>query len=111
MKNRVVTYSWNLLKDIFTIVTSEILRAAEILRTGVGQVIDWIKEKIMSLIPENLVSGVTSAIDGIVGQFERLGINVHEKAENIRNDGETVKTTADGMGTSFGNAATNVQGL
>lgn len=109
-KTGVVTYSWNLLKDIFTIVTSEILRAAEILRTGVGQVIDWIKEKIMSLIPENLVSGVTSAIDGIVGQFERLGINVHEKAENIRNDGETVKTTADGMGTSFGNAATNVQG-
>lgn len=109
-KTGVVTYSWNLLKDIFTIVSSEILRAASILKTGVGEVIDWIKEKIMSLIPENLVSGVTSAIDGIVGQFERLGINVHEKAENIRNDGETVKTTADGMGTSFGNAATNVQG-
>lgn len=109
-KTGLVTYSWNLLKDIFTIVSSEILRAASILKTGVGEVIDWIKEKISSLIPANLVTSVTGAIDGIVGQFERLGINVHEKAENIRNDGETVKTTADGMGTSFGNAATNVQG-
>lgn len=109
-KTGLVTYSWNLLKDIFTIVSSEILRAASILKTGVGEVIDWIKEKISSLIPANLVTSVTGAIDGIVGLFERLGINIHAKAETIRGDGQTVEATASGMSTAMSSSATSMQG-
>ena len=109
-KTGLVTYSWNLLKDIFTIVSSEILRAASILKSGVGEVVDWIKEKISSLIPANLVTSVTGAIDGIVGQFERLGINIHAKAETIRGDGQTVETAATGMGTAMSNSAIGMQG-
>lgn len=109
-KTGLVTYSWNLLKDIFTIVSSEILRAANILKTGVGEVVDWIKEKISSLIPANLVTSVSGAIDGIVGQFERLGINIHAKAETIRGDGQTVENTAVGMSTSMSNSATSMVG-
>lgn len=109
-KTGLVTYSWNLLKDTFTIVSSEILRAASILKTGVGEVIDWIKEQISSLIPANLVTSVTGAIDGIVGQFERLGINIHAKAETIRGDGQTVEATASGMSTAMSSSATSMQG-
>ena len=109
-KTGLVTYSWNLLKDTFTIVSSEILRAASILKTGVGEVIDWIKEQISSLVPANLVTSVTGAVDGIVGQFERLGINIHAKAETIRGDGQTVEATASGMSTAMSSSATSMQG-
>ena len=109
-KTGLVTYSWNLLKDTFTIVSSEILRAASILKTGVGEVIDWIKEQISSLMPANLVTSVTGAIDGIIGQFERLGINIHAKAETIREDGQTVEATASGMSTAMSSSATSMQG-
>lgn len=93
-KTGVVTYSWNLMKDIFTIVASGIMNDASILWNYIVLAMDGIKSAIADMFPPGFLEGVNSVVGGIISQFTSMGSNVHTQAEGIRNDNTNIGTSA-----------------
>ncbi len=108
-KTGIVTYSWNLLKDLFTITVDGILSAARILWDGITIAMDGIKTAIADMFPPGFLEGVSSVIGGIVSQFSNLGTDVHEKAEGIRQDNQNIGTSAQEAGTQVDAATGQIQ--
>lgn len=98
-KTGVVTYSWNLMKDIFTIVADGIMSAASILWSYVVMAMDGIKQAIVDLFPPGFLDGVGNAVNGIISQFSNMGSNIHTQAEGIRQDNTNIGTSAQTAGT------------
>lgn len=106
-KTGAVSYSWNLLKDLFTIVFDGISTAASMFYNGLVEFLSRIKQAIVSIIPESWITGVSNAVSGIVDQFSRMGINIHSQAEGIRTDNQNVVTSTQEVGTQ----ATSTSGV
>ncbi|MDD3077001.1 MAG: tape measure protein [Proteiniphilum sp.] len=85
-KTGVITYSWNLLKDIFTIVAHDVKTAFTILWEGIVYVAGEIRKAIESILPMEFLGKVGDFVDGVVSQFSKMGVGFHEQAEEIRND-------------------------
>ena len=82
-KTGVVSYSWGLLKDLFTITVDGILKAASILRDYVVIIMDDIKAAIVNMFPPGFLEGVGKVVDGIISQFSDMGNNIHEQALEV----------------------------
>jgi len=106
-KTGIVTYSWNLLKDLFTITVDGILQAARMLWDGITIVMDGIKQAIVDMFPPGFLEGVSNVVSGIISQFTNMGINIHTQAEEIRNDNTNIGTSA----TDAGNQVTGAAGI
>ena len=93
-KTGAVTYSWNLMKDIFTIVASGIMNAASILWNYIVQAMDGIKTAIADMFPPGFLESVGGVVNGVLSQFSNMGSGIHEKAEGIRSDNNNIGTSA-----------------
>jgi len=93
----VISYSWRLLKDLFTITADGIKKAAIILWDVIVKVASGIKQAIIDMFPPGFLEGVGKAIDKISAQFSSMGDNIHEQAEGIRDDNEKAKQSVDAL--------------
>ena len=105
-KTGAVTYSWNLMKDIFTIVASGIMNAASILWNYIVQAMDGIKTAIADMFPPGFLEGVGNVVNGVISQFTNMGSNIHTQAEGIRQDNTNIGTSA----TTAGSQVTGATG-
>lgn len=103
-KTGIVTYSWNLFKDLFTITSNGILTAAGILWDGLIYIFEQIKIAISSIIPDGFINKVGNTVGGIIDMFSRMGINIHAQAEGIRGDTTTVGTSTEQAGSKVQSA-------
>lgn len=108
-KTGLVTYSWNLMKDIFTIVADGIMTAAGILWNYIVIAMDGIKTAISDMFPPGFLEGVSSAVSGIISQFSNMGSNIHAQAEGIRQDNNNVGTSAQTAGSQVTAATGQMQ--
>lgn len=97
-KTGIVTYSWTLFKDLFTITTNGIITAAGILWDFITLAMDGIKTAISDMFPPGFLEGVGNAVNGIISQFSNMGVNIHTKAEGIRADNGNIGTSAQTAG-------------
>jgi hypothetical protein len=97
-KTGIITYSWNLLKDLFTITVDGILRAAGILKDYIVNIADDIKTAILDMFPAGFLESVSNVVNGIISQFTNMGNNIHTQAEGIRQDNANIGTSAQTAG-------------
>ena len=90
----ILSYSWNLLKDVFTIVADGIMKAAGIMKDFVVEKIEGIKQAIADMFPPWVLEGVSNFVNGVITQFSDMGDNIHERAETIRADNTNIGTSA-----------------
>lgn len=107
-KTGIVTNSWNLLKDIFTIVVDGIMTAAGTLRDFIGGICDQIQTYLSNMIPAGWVETLSGIFNNISGKFGNMASSYHEKAQNIRQSNndiasstEAPKSALDGLKTKF----------
>lgn len=106
-KTGIITYSWKLMKDIFTIVVDGIMTSATILHDYIVVKIEGIKQAIIDMFPPGFLEGVGNVVNGIISQFTDLGDNIHNQAEEIRTDNQNIGTSA----TDAGNQVTGAAGI
>lgn len=104
-KTGIITYSWNLMKDIFIIVADGIMRAAGILHDYVVEKIDGIKQAIADMLPPGVVEGIKRGIDGITSQFTNLGDKVHEQALKVSESNKDIESSTTDAGWGVYDAA------
>jgi len=97
-KTGLVTYSWNLMKDIFIIVANGIMTAASILKDYIVQKVDEIKQALSDMVPDSWVSTISTIWNGVSTQFSNMGDNIHNKALAIEQDHTNIGTTAQTAG-------------
>jgi hypothetical protein len=116
-KTGIVSASWQLLKDLFTITVDGIMSAAGILRDYLAGIFDQIQTYISNMIPSGFVETVSGIVGRITGQFGSMSSNIHQDAENIRTSNNNVassmdapKKASDTLGLSFLNSGKQATG-
>ena len=93
-KTGIITYSWNLMKDIFTIAAYYIGQAMGWLHDWIVEKIDGIQAKLSEMVPEGFVDGVTTVWNTVTSVVSDAGDSIHNKAVEIGQDQEEIGNSA-----------------
>lgn len=108
-KTGIVSGAFQLFKDGLTITFDVIGRLVDWLVDGISTAATIIYNYLTNLIPPGLTSTLSS-IGGTISSFVgNITGSVHDSAENIRNDGQTVQTSAQGVSDKMGATALSTQ--
>ncbi len=94
-KTGAVSFTWRLLKDLFTITVDGIMKAARILRDYIVEKMGEIKQAILDMLPVGFLESVGKTIDKITSQFKTMGDGINDQAEEIRNSNKNIETSTD----------------